>query len=231
MSNAVHAYGTTLGLQGGDIICELTNIEGPGETAEEIDVTSHCSTGARREYKPGLIEPGEYSIEGFVYPGDPGQQALHASFNARAVETYVATYPNAFEVVFDAYVSARPTFSAPVDGVLGLSAGLKVTGVSSYNYDLSANLTLLTASAGTFVPAFDGGVYEYVLNVTSGTSSITLTPTGLGVIKVNGNTVTTGTASSAIALGAAGTITEVLVTAQQTGKVPVAYSIKVTRAA
>ena len=65
--SGLSAYGTifTLGSTGTTgIIGNLTNISGPGITADTIDVTSHDSTGGYRQFIAGLIDGGEISLEG-----------------------------------------------------------------------------------------------------------------------------------------------------------------------
>jgi hypothetical protein len=63
-------------------------------------------------------------------------------------------------------------------------------------------------------------------------ASITVTPTAAaGVITVNGNAVTSGEASSAITLGAAGSNTTITVVVTETNKAPKTYTIVVVRPA
>jgi hypothetical protein len=95
---------------------------------------------------------------------------------------------------------------------------------SSNNADLSA----LTSSAGTLVPAFSATQYSY--NITGVTGNITLTPTGVGkTTRVNGVIVASGTASSSITIPVG--ITEVLVTVTAAdGFTSKVYTINVSRA-
>jgi hypothetical protein len=60
---------------------------------------------------------------------------------------------------------------------------------------------------------------------------VTVTPTATaGVITVNGSVVTSGAASSAIALGSAGSVTPITIIVQEVGKVAVTYNLLVARA-
>jgi hypothetical protein len=95
---------------------------------------------------------------------------------------------------------------------------------SSNNADLSA----LTSSEGTLVPAFSATQYSY--NITGVTGNITLTPTGVGkTTRVNGVIVASGTASSSITIPVG--ITEVLVTVTAAdGFTSKVYTINVSRA-
>jgi len=95
---------------------------------------------------------------------------------------------------------------------------------SSNNADLSA----LTSSEGTLVPAFSATQYSY--NITGVTGNITLTPTGVGkTTRVNGEITSSGTASSSITIPVG--ITEVLITVTAAdGFTSKVYTINVSRA-
>jgi len=97
---------------------------------------------------------------------------------------------------------------------------------SSNNSDLSD----LTSSAGTLVPAFSATQYSYNITVPDETTSITLTPTGEGkTIRVNGEITPSGTASSSITIPVG--ITEVLITVTAAdGFTSKVYTINVSRA-
>jgi hypothetical protein len=92
----------------------------------------------------------------------------------------------------------------------------------------NSNLSALTSSAGTLVPAFSATQYSY--NITGVTGNITLTPTGAGkTIRVNGTIVASGTASGSLTIPVG--ITEVLVTVTAAdGFTSKVYTINVSRA-
>ncbi len=96
----------------------------------------------------------------------------------------------------------------------------------------NANLSNLVLSAGTLSPAFAASTTSYTANVTFGVSSVSITATKAdanATIKVNGATVASGTASSAIPLSIGSNQISITVTAQDgTNK---EYTIDVTRAA
>jgi len=95
----------------------------------------------------------------------------------------------------------------------------------------SANLTNLVLSGTPSNYTFSAGTYNYNgVTVPDTTSSVTVTPTGAGVITVNGVTVATGVASGSIAL-TAGVESAIDIVATETDKSPKIYTIRVTRAA
>jgi len=93
----------------------------------------------------------------------------------------------------------------------------------------TADLTGLALSGSPANYSFAPATYSYSgVTVLNAVTSITVTPTGAGVITVNGTAVASGSASGGINLeaGAANTIT---VVATETGKGAKAYTITVTR--
>jgi hypothetical protein len=102
-------------------------------------------------------------------------------------------------------------------------------GSAAYTQAVSADLTGLALSGTPGNYTFASGTYTYnSVTVANAVASITVTPTGAGVITVDGNTVVTGVASGAIAL-VAGVEKTIVVVATETGKTAKTYTIKVTR--
>ncbi len=96
----------------------------------------------------------------------------------------------------------------------------------------NADLVGLVPSAGTLDPAFSPGNTAYSLTVPNGTSSLQLTPTSAdptATIAVNGATVPSGSASTALPLGIGTTTLTAVVTAQN--GTTRSYTVNVTRAA
>jgi len=237
MTEANAAFGTELSIDSVDI-AELTNIGGVNIAMDTIDVTNHNSADAYREFIGGLVDAGEVSVEGNFYPGDAGQVALLTALNSRTAKPFVVTFPETVGAAwsFNALVTSFMAADAPIDSALPFSASLKITGKPTLTVNASTGLTtpfFAVSGAGTvIVPAASGSVYDYVVNIATGVSSVTITPTAAaGVITVDGNVVATGVASSAIALGAAGSITEAVIVVQETGKTAKTYTLQLVRAA
>jgi len=237
MTQANSAFGTSISIGGTDI-AELTNIGGVNISMDTIDVTNHDSSDAYREFIGGLVDAGEVPVEGNFYPGDAGQVALLTALNNRTSSAFVITFPAAVGATwtFNALVTGFMAADAPIDGALPFSATLKISGKPTLAVTASTGLTtpfFTVSGAGTvIVPTASGSVYDYVVNIATAITSVTITPTAAaGVITVDGNTVATGMASSAITLGAAGSITEAAIVVQETGKTAKTYTLQLVRAA
>lgn len=104
--------------------------------------------------------------------------------------------------------------------------------LSSYD-PTESKVSQLSLSVGTLTPTFDPAITSYTLALPYSDSSVQLTNTlanPYAVMTVNGNTVTSGSASSAIALSAgANTITVIVTSPDQS--TTTTYTIAVTRAA
>ena len=235
MTEAKSAFGTTL-KKGATAIAELTNIGGPALSADTIEATSHDAADGYREFLQGLRDGGEISIEGNFIPGNAGQVALVTDLNDGSLDEYTITLPVAMATtwVFDAIVTAFES-SSPFDDKASFTATLKVSGKPTLGVTASAGLTtpfFVISESAVVTPDEAGDTYLYVATVATGITSVTVTPTATaGVIKVNGNIVATGEASSAITLGDAGSNTEITITVKETNKTIKTYTIWVARAA
>ena len=95
-----------------------------------------------------------------------------------------------------------------------------------------ATLSALVVSSGTLSPAFGSGTLAYVATVPYATASITVTPTATqanAVITIQGNTVASGSSSSALAL-AVGNNTIAVVVSAADGSSVTTYTLSITRA-
>ena len=114
------------------------------------------------------------------------------------------------------------------DGTTTQSYTVKVNRALSSNADLST----LMVSSGTLISNFSSGTYNYTDNVSNATNSITVTPTTSdpnATVKVNGSTVSNGSASVAIPLTVGSSNVIATTVTAQDGTVQ-AYTVTVTRA-
>lgn len=138
MTLAIDAYGTLL--QSGDggspenftTIAEVTDITGPGLVQDPLDVTSHESPGAFREFVGGLLDGGEVTFTINYVPTAATQDAstgLIADMIARIVRNFQLVFPDvgattwSFAALITAFEPAEP-----VDDRLSAEVTLKVTG-------------------------------------------------------------------------------------------------------
>ena len=235
-TSAIMAQGVVLEREG-VAIAEITKISPQSNKQDTVDVTTLSSVGNYREFIAGWKDAGELQIEGNFVAGDvAGQQAVFADFEAGTVSSYVLTFPTA--------ITATLTFSALVTefGIGGFAVGdkvpfnatLKISGAATLAISASDGLTtpfFAISESAVISPAPSATKYDYIATVLTAITSVTVTPTGTGVLTVQGSTVATGEASTAITLGAAGTIKDIVITQKNTGKVAKTYRIKLFRAA
>lgn len=137
------AHGTVVTI-GSVEIGGMLSISGPDRTRGEYEKT-HAGSGGTRRFGPGLRDLGSMTLEGRKIPGDPGQLALLANYNAasaEAIEELVITYPEGavtdssgvptsdiLTQTFDCFVTAYSE-NAPLaeDEAVGFSATVRVAG-------------------------------------------------------------------------------------------------------
>jgi len=117
------------------------------------------------------------------------------------------------------------------DGLTNKSYTIIVTRAQSISTDSS--LSYLGASAGALLPSFGPTILTYTDSVPNSTSSITFTAisnNNNATIKINGTSVTSGTASSPINLNVGTNVVNIVVTSQNNVNSTI-YQVTVTRAA
>jgi hypothetical protein len=138
MSDAIAAFGTLVQLGSGTggtsasytTIAEVGDIDGPADSVDTIEVTSHSSPQARKEFIASLIDSGEISFPMWFVPDDPTQDdmtGLQYYKNARAAANFRIVFPDSSQVDFSALVT-KFGMKAPVRGVLSADVTLKITG-------------------------------------------------------------------------------------------------------
>lgn len=137
MANNVRAMGTSLTLKGettqqDKVIASLTSIGEITVEAEEIDVTTLDSSGA--EYIQGNVTAGEIAISGYVKTqADETTVADMLDLVASGdIKAWVVTFPSGAKFEFNAFVKSFGTTEESVDGLIGFSGSLRVTGLPTY---------------------------------------------------------------------------------------------------
>lgn len=138
-SDAVFGLGTQLQVGDGEspenftTICEVRSLDGPTLTTDILDVTNHCSQGGVREFKAGLIDPGEISFEMAYVPGDPAHEQLLSDQVARRIRNYRIVWPvNIRTFGFQGIITGLP-FTFPIDEVVTASVTVKLTGLPNFD--------------------------------------------------------------------------------------------------
>jgi len=100
---------------GGVTISEILDVGGPGETADDIDVTNFDDNDNVRKFKRGLIDGGEISIQPhFFYENYVNARGLlHTASATPYTNTVRITNGEVWEnIVFSGYVkSVSPSFT------------------------------------------------------------------------------------------------------------------------
>lgn len=137
MADGMSAFGTTIALGDGaspevfTTIAYVTNIEGPGLSADTIDVTSHGSTDGYRQFVQGLKDAGEVSLELNFDPDAAthvnASGGLAYEYEQGTESNYKITFPDTTVWTFPGIVTGLSP-SAPMDGKLSAAVTIKVSG-------------------------------------------------------------------------------------------------------
>lgn len=127
------SQGTTLDVStdGGTVYiplsCQLTGFSGPGSTADEIEVTTLCSTA--KEFIAGLNDWGSIALNGHFDPADVGVDQLRTLHESGAIADWKIVWSDAdaTEWTFQGYVSEFAV-SAEQNTALGMTAAVRVSG-------------------------------------------------------------------------------------------------------
>ena len=134
---AIRSQGTTLKFKADGAeqltVGRLTSVGEIAPEAEEVDVTTLESTGGYREYMQGFRDAGEIAVSGFHQAGDAGQAALRAAFDSGEAGSVEVLFSDGTTVSFSAFVKSCSLGAAEVDGAVGFSAVLRLSGVVVVN--------------------------------------------------------------------------------------------------
>lgn len=237
MVSAVLARGTVLVWNYRKLL-EMVNITGVSQSLDIMDVSNHDSSSQFREFLPGLLNGGEVSIDGNFIPGDDaGQIALHADMQSKTIRIAFIVMPMAVgdALSFTALASGFGT-SFPHDGKAGVSGTLRINGKPVFLTAQSTGISDITGieetggAALSIEPSVSAGTYEYACTVDAVSTWVKLTVTAAGhTIYIQGTSVASGIQSGEIALGAAGTTTDIFIMVYEVAKAPRLYTLAVIR--
>lgn len=143
-SRAIFGLGTQLQAGDGQVpqnfttIAEVRSISGPSMTTDILDVTSHESQFGVREFKAGLIDPGELTFDLAFQPGEPthgSRVGLQRDQLDRTVRTYHLVFPPTigFTWEFLGIITGLP-LTFPIDEVITASVTVKITGLPDFEF-------------------------------------------------------------------------------------------------
>ena len=124
------AYGTQL-KKAGTTIAAVSSLSGPDLDAENIDVTTHDSVNATKEFVAGLIDAGEIAGQIVFDPNVATHIALWNDLVARTSASYSIVFPftgGVETVTFTAFVRHFGPIQAQPNGAVTAPFALKVAG-------------------------------------------------------------------------------------------------------
>lgn len=138
MSSATSSFATLLKIGNGGTsetfatIAEVKDISGPALKLNTVEVTNHSSTDGWKEHVGTLLEGGEVSFAVNWLPADvthSNSAGLLKDLAARTKRNFQIVFPSASPTTWSltALVTGL-TPNAPVDGALGASITLLITG-------------------------------------------------------------------------------------------------------
>ena len=110
------------------LIGALRSISEIKADSEAVDVTTLDAAGGCRVYAQGLKDMGEVTLEGFYEPSNQGQAALRTLYASGAAAPFTVTFPDNSSLSFTAFVKSHAVGAASVDGAVGFTAVLRLTG-------------------------------------------------------------------------------------------------------
>ena len=125
------AIGTTISCTVSNTVTRIGRLRSISEIradSEAIDVTTLDAANGCRQYVQGLKDMGEVTLEGFYESGEAGQAALRSLYASGDVVPFTVTFPDQSTVTFSAFVKSHALGAASVDGAVGFTAVLRLTG-------------------------------------------------------------------------------------------------------
>ena len=108
------------------VVGKLSSISEITCDSEMIDVTT-LGDDCRR-YMQGAKDAGEIRLTGFHSKDEAGQSALRALYESGEEAAAHITFPDGMTAAFPALVKSHALGAAQVDGAIGFSCVLKITG-------------------------------------------------------------------------------------------------------
>lgn len=127
----IDLHTTTMTFQDASLVAQTVtgkrSLSGPNMSVDVKDRTT-LEDANYKVKAPGLIDPGQYTLELYHDLTDAGQAAIRAALGARATREVVITLSDSSTITFDCFVSAvdGPGGAVSEDAVISIT--LEVTG-------------------------------------------------------------------------------------------------------
>jgi Lambda phage tail tube protein, TTP len=111
-------------------IAQISSLSGPNLQASTIDVTTHDSVNATREFVSGLIDAGEFTV-GLIYdPNVVTHTALWTDLVARTSASFALHFPTLLNMSwgFEGYITGFGPIEAQPDGAITATITIKLSG-------------------------------------------------------------------------------------------------------
>lgn len=105
--------------------CTARQIQYQSGTANEIDVTTFCSTA--KEFRLGLDDPGQFTFTGHWVQTDAAHAVIRTAAADKQTRLFIVTFEDGSTFSALGFVSQRG-FDAAVDGVVTGSFTIRLTG-------------------------------------------------------------------------------------------------------
>ena len=132
-------FGTTTGTATTATLTNVTNISGLDSDTEQIDVTSHDSSGAYREFVASFIDAGEVQFDLNFNPNEVTHRATTGGIlwlrDQRIAAPWVLKFPGtpSHKVSFQGFVKSAP-LDLPFDDKQSATVTVKLTGSATWSY-------------------------------------------------------------------------------------------------
>lgn len=98
-----------------------------GMTGEAADIDVTCLSSVAREFRQGLQDFGDFTLELMRDPTQAGQMEMESAKNLQAIRTFILTLPSGDIATFEGYVKSL-TIDGATDSALTGSSTIKITG-------------------------------------------------------------------------------------------------------
>lgn len=109
------------------VIGNLTSIGEIGVDSDEIEETTHDSLEGYKEFAQGLKDGGEIPVSGYFYEGK-NQEKLIQLFDTGEKRNAIVTFPSGAKMTVLCFVKSYKIGPFDLEGFIGFSASLRVTG-------------------------------------------------------------------------------------------------------